>query len=81
MDHLRGHHVLLRPEAIVEPTPGGAFFIHMNPYGEPGHEGRGRHARARRAGEQDDLVHVERAAAPARGAGKQRTVVIVRLFP
>ncbi len=27
------------PEAVVEPRPGGAFFIHMNPYAPPGLKG------------------------------------------
>jgi uncharacterized protein YndB with AHSA1/START domain len=24
------------PEAVVEPKPGGAFFVHINPYARPG---------------------------------------------
>jgi uncharacterized protein YndB with AHSA1/START domain len=27
------------PEAVVEPRPGGAFFVHFNPYAPPGLKG------------------------------------------
>ena len=27
------------PEAVVEPRPDGAFFVHFNPYAKPGMKG------------------------------------------
>jgi uncharacterized protein YndB with AHSA1/START domain len=68
------------PEAIVEPTPGGAFFIHMNPYGEPGMKGADD---MRVLGVQENRMISFSWNAPPHlpEARKQRTFVIVRLIP
>lgn len=68
------------PEAIVEPRPGGAFFIHMNPYGEPGMKGAD-DMRVLAVQENRMLSFTWNAPPHLPEARKQRTVVIVRLLP
>jgi len=68
------------PEAIVEAKPGGAFFIHMNPYGEPGMKGAD-DMRVLGVQENRMLSFTWNAPPHLPETRKQRTVVIVRLFP
>lgn len=66
------------PEAVVEPRPGGAFHIHIDPYGAPGSKG----ADDMRflALQQPTMLSFDWNAPPSMPeVRQQRTVVIVRL--
>jgi uncharacterized protein YndB with AHSA1/START domain len=68
------------PEAVVEPRSGGAFFVHMNPYGAPGM--RGADDMRVLAVQENKMISFTWNAPPHLPETRaQRTLVIVRLLP
>ena len=68
------------PEAVVEPRPGGAFFVHINPYAPPGMKGAD-DMRVLAVQEKKLLSFTWNAPPHLPDARAQRTVVVLRLEP
>lgn len=68
------------PEAVVEAKPGGAFFVHMNPYAPPGLKGAD-DMRVLAVQEHKLLSFTWNAPPHLPAAREQRTVVILRFYP